>query len=47
MHIATCFDSNELSSSYSLNHIVDTSSNAHILGSQKVTLFNEFWDPKM
>jgi len=36
MHIATCFDSNELSSGYSLNHIVGTSITVHILGSQKV-----------
>jgi len=37
MHIATCFDSKELSAGYSLNHISDTSSTVHILGSQKFT----------
>jgi len=36
MHIATCFDSKESLSGYSLNNIVDTSSTVHILGSQKV-----------
>jgi len=34
MHIATCFDS-ESSSGDLLNHILDTSSTVHILGSQK------------
>jgi len=36
MHIATFFDSKELSSGYSLNHIVDKLSRMQILGSQKV-----------
>ena len=36
MRIASCFDSKESSSGCSLNHIVDTSSTVHILGSQKV-----------
>jgi len=36
MHTATCFDSKESSSGYSLNHIVGISSTVHILGSQKV-----------
>jgi len=36
MHIATCFDSKESSSGYSLNRIADTSSTVHIFGSQKV-----------
>jgi hypothetical protein len=35
MHIAKCFDSKESSSGHSLNHIVDTPSKVHILGSQK------------
>jgi len=36
MHIATCFNSKESSSGYSLNRIVDTSSTVHILRSKKV-----------
>jgi len=35
MHIATCFDSKESSSGYSLNRVVETSSAVHILESQK------------
>ena len=35
MYIATCFASKASSSGYLLNHIVDTSSTVHILGSQK------------
>jgi len=42
MHIATCFDSKELSSGYSLDHIVDTSSTVHILSIDVSTVwFNE------
>jgi len=39
MHIATCFDSKESSSGYSLKHIVEISSAVHILGSQKKFTF--------
>ena len=40
MHIAACFDSNESTSGYLLNHILDTSSTVHILGSPKKCIFN-------
>jgi len=36
MNIATCFDSKESSSGYSLNDILDASSTVHILGYQNV-----------
>jgi len=35
MHIATCFDSKESPTGYSLNHILDSSTTVHNLGSQK------------
>ena len=40
MRIATCFELNESSSGYSLDHIPDTSSTVHILGSQKAMVSN-------